>query len=106
MKTPTPTINANLAVGESPQNPKKLRNHCPPSAFAKAAHLETSRKYQWNNEEKLREKSRIRMAAWRRVIKDSGEVSEEYANRVKEAHASYIRFIPPISPQPRMPPLR
>ncbi|KAJ7898153.1 hypothetical protein B0H14DRAFT_2557199 [Mycena olivaceomarginata] len=85
-----PDINTVLA---SPQNPKKSRNRRPPSAFAKAAHLETSRKYQWNNEEKLREKSRIRMAARRKAIKDSGEVSEEYANRVKEAHARKAKYL-------------
>ncbi|KAF8142332.1 hypothetical protein K438DRAFT_1784873 [Mycena galopus ATCC 62051] len=47
------------------------------------------------NKEELREKARIRMAARRRAIKDSGEVSQEHADHVKQAHTTkgeYLAF--------------
>ncbi|KAJ7848833.1 hypothetical protein B0H14DRAFT_3452874 [Mycena olivaceomarginata] len=41
------------------------------------------------NEQELREKARVRMAARRAAIKAEDQVSEEYAARVKKAHATY-----------------
>ncbi|KAK7053875.1 hypothetical protein R3P38DRAFT_2761588 [Favolaschia claudopus] len=59
------------------------------SPAAKAAQLEASRKYRWKNEDALREKARIRMAARRQAIKDAGEKSDAYAEGVKTAHQKY-----------------
>ncbi|KAK7015058.1 hypothetical protein R3P38DRAFT_3205089 [Favolaschia claudopus] len=51
----------------------------------KAARLEASRKYRWNNEDVLREKARMRMAA----LKESEGTSHASAESVKKAHKNY-----------------
>ncbi|KAJ7781682.1 hypothetical protein B0H14DRAFT_2631029 [Mycena olivaceomarginata] len=68
---------------------KKAKQRPELSAVRKAARLEATRKHRWENEEALREKARVRMAAHRQAIKDSGCVSEEQAERIKKAHAAY-----------------
>ncbi|KAJ7662938.1 hypothetical protein B0H14DRAFT_3539982 [Mycena olivaceomarginata] len=67
------------------KTPKTNRYNHTPSAATKAARRQASQNYRWKNEEELREKARVRMAARRKTLKDSGSVTEEHAARVKEA---------------------
>ncbi|KAJ6467622.1 hypothetical protein C8R47DRAFT_1078528 [Mycena vitilis] len=60
-----------------------------PSPATIAARLQASREYRWKNEEKLRDKARIRMAKRRQAVKDTGFVSDEAAARIQAAHAAY-----------------
>ncbi|KAJ7805264.1 hypothetical protein B0H14DRAFT_2611520 [Mycena olivaceomarginata] len=73
----------------SPQNAKKSKAHSRNSAAVKAARRDASRTYRWKNEEVLREKARVRMAAHRASITAEGQVSEDYAAGVKQAHTNY-----------------
>ncbi|KAK6968965.1 hypothetical protein R3P38DRAFT_3244291 [Favolaschia claudopus] len=45
--------------------------------------------FRGRNEDILREKARLRMAAHRQAIKDSGERSDANAESVKKAHQAY-----------------
>ncbi|KAJ7721410.1 hypothetical protein B0H14DRAFT_3520645 [Mycena olivaceomarginata] len=74
---------------DKPKKRKKAPNQPELAAVRKAARLEATRKHRWENEEPLREKARVRMAARRQAIKASGCVSEEQAERTKKAHATY-----------------
>ncbi|KAJ7872364.1 hypothetical protein B0H14DRAFT_3439044 [Mycena olivaceomarginata] len=73
---------------DGPQKRKKHQGRRSDNPAAKAARCEADRNYRWKNEEELREKARVRMAARRAAIKEEGQ-SEEYAAGVKKAHATY-----------------
>ncbi|KAJ7851557.1 hypothetical protein B0H13DRAFT_1905090 [Mycena leptocephala] len=66
---------------------KKSRGGQRHPALARAARVEASRKYRWKNEEELREKAQIRMAA--KAIKERGSVSQKEADSIKNAHTTY-----------------
>ncbi|KAJ7144561.1 hypothetical protein C8R44DRAFT_865468 [Mycena epipterygia] len=55
----------------------------------RAARREASQKYRWKNEDKLREKARLRMAARREAVKNQEDLLEGHVNRVKEHQATY-----------------
>ncbi|KAJ7309163.1 hypothetical protein DFH08DRAFT_974905 [Mycena albidolilacea] len=74
---------------DKPQDAKKSKAHSRNSAAVKATKCDASQTYRWKNEEVLREKARVRMAAHRASITAEGQVSEDYAAGVKQAHANY-----------------
>ncbi|KAJ7309198.1 hypothetical protein DFH08DRAFT_1088334 [Mycena albidolilacea] len=89
MKTQTSPIDPELSQNSSMNKVKTSQKRRPQSESAKVARREANRTYRWKNEDQLREKARVRMAARRQAIKESGQLSDEGAALIKQAHAKY-----------------
>ncbi|KAJ7017587.1 hypothetical protein C8F04DRAFT_1200289 [Mycena alexandri] len=89
MQTQVCSIDPQLVPPDKSPQAKQSGTRRRKSTAAKAAHAEASRKYREKHEDELREQARIRMAQHRAAIKATGEVSEERAAGIKNAHATY-----------------
>ncbi|KAJ7019710.1 hypothetical protein C8F04DRAFT_1197420 [Mycena alexandri] len=93
MQTQVCSIDPQLVPPDKSPQAKQSGTRRRKSTAAKAAHAEASRKYREKHEDELRERARIRMAQHRAAIKATGEVSEERAAGIKNAHATRRDFL-------------